>query len=282
MSPKNYLGIDAGASKTGWAVMTGEGKILEEGQYPTPTEKDQFVRKLENLVLAHPTQAVGIGLAGTISANHEDIVVSPNLPDLSHTQLVNLLKEENEHSTLDNDARCALIGEVWQGAAQKMSNVVLLTIGTGVGGAVMQKGVIHPHPEDINKEIGRIVVDPQDGFVSLSGRGTIEAFLGGRNLEQRLGIDMRQMAIKVREGSQEAREVWKQISYYFILCMRAIKTLFDCETILIGGVGSKDLKYYLQEEPPCPVIPARLGEKAGVYGAARIAIDLVKEKAELD
>ena len=81
---------------------------------------------------------------------------------------------------LENDARCALIGEVWKGSAQEFSSAVLLTLGTGVGGAVMQKGTVLPHPQSISLEIGRLIVDPTDIFPTTSGFGTVEALIGGR------------------------------------------------------------------------------------------------------
>lgn len=276
-----FLGLDVGGTKLAWGVVDRQGTLLKQGVEPTPKEQDYFLESLVQLITLHQPKAVGIGIAGVISANHQDIVVCPNIPSLSHLQLVSYIHEQSPTLVkLDNDARCALIGEVWLGTAREMSSAVLVTLGTGVGGAVMQKGVVLPHPQELSQEIGRIMVDPSDTFPAVSGPGTIEAFLGGRNLEHRLGIDLGQLAQRVRKDDSEAQEIWKDISYFFIQCMKAIYDTYTCKNIIVGGIGSKDLDYYLQDDPPCTILSAELGSKAGVYGAARLAIDLYDEEMD--
>jgi len=169
------------------------------------------------------------------------------------------------------------------GAAKDVSSAVMITLGTGVGGAVMQREVVRPHPLDINQEIGRIIADPTDAFPAESGRGTVEALIGGLNLEQRLGIKLEKMAEKVREGDENAVATWEQISYYFIQCVRVIYATYSCKLMIVGGVGGNDLKYYLGKyEAPCPIVAAKLGTAAGVYGAAALAIDLHRDETDED
>ena len=274
------LGIDIGATKTAWALVDEKGRLVESGHYATPTSRTLFLKTLTGLVKTHPTPAIGIAMASTISADHKDIVVSPNLPELSHLQLVaELEKAGGRHIALDNDARCALIGEVWLGSARRLDNVVMLTIGTGVGGAVMERGRVLPHPLDINEEIGRIVVDPTDVFPTSSGRGTVEALVGGHNLEDRLQISLREEAEKVRAGDPDSVAVWQNIAHFFIQVVRVVHDHYQPRTIIIGGIGGKDLEFYLQAKPPCRVISGKLGPAAGIMGAARIALDLLDIKA---
>jgi glucokinase len=275
MDTVSVLGIDIGGTKTAWAVMDNQGNIAKSGTYATPLEKELFLKTLLKLIKSYDVAAVGIGIAGTVSADHKDVLVCTNIPELSHMELTSYLYENGvQLVALDNDARCALIGEVWHGVAQEMTSAVFLTLGTGVGGAVMQKGVIKAHPLDVTREIGRIVVDSSDVFPASSGAGTVEAFLGGVNLEERLQISMAEEAKKVRAGDKEAIAVWQTIAHFFIKVVRALYDEYRCKAIIIGGIGSRDLEYYLQEQPPCPVLAAQLGEKAGVYGATRIALDL--------
>lgn len=280
MEAVRILGIDAGATKTAWGVFTPEGELLKSGKIPTPREKEAFLAIIEKIHTDNPAAAIGIGIAGTVSANHEDILVCTNIPTLSHLQLSKHLKEKcSPFVAMDNDARCALIGEVWKGAASDLSSCVMLTLGTGVGGAVMQKGIVLPHPQDVNKELGRMIVDPTDPFPAPCGAGSLEAFLGGKSLEKRLGVDMAEIAKAVRNNDEEAKDIWQQISYYFIQSMRMVHSQFSCKTIIIGGTGCQDLQYYLQDNtPPCPIVPAKLGGSAGLYGAARLAIDLYQEE----
>ncbi len=279
----NVLGFDVGGTKTAWGVFSPEGELLKKGSFPTPQDREEFLNALVAVAKNPEVSSVGIGIAGTTSANHEDVVVCPNIPSLSHYQLVSHLKVElGKPVTLDNDGRCALIGEAWQGAAQDTTSTVMITIGTGVGGAVMQKGVVLPHPTDINLEISHLMVDPSNLLETSSGRGTVEALLGGKNLEERFGVPVGELVTGAKAGEAEAVGVFETISHYFLQSIRTIHATFNCRQILVGGKGSKDLDLYLQDTPPCPVHPAKLMEDAGIYGAARLALDLNEAIEEED
>ena len=273
------LSFDIGGTKTAWGLVDAEGTLQAHGSFPTPQEQAPFLSSLTNVIGKHVADAVGIGMAGTVSADHEDLIVCPNIPALSHLQLVRRLREAGAPlTTLENDARCALIGEVWKGSAGDFSSAVMLTLGTGVGGAVMQKGKVLPHPQDISLEIGRLIVDPTDIFPTTSGFGTVEALVGGRNLQERFGISLADEAEHAARSESQSLEVWGYISEYFHLCLESIYAEYQCRTIIVGGKGSRDLSRYLgSQEPPCPVIPAALGEQAGVFGAARLALDIYEE-----
>ena len=275
----SVLAFDIGATKTAWGCVDAAGALTEHGSFATAEQQDPFVDSLLRVIEKHSTEAVGIGMAGTISADHEDLVVCPNVPSLSHLQLVRRLREGGAPlTTLENDARCALIGEVWKGSAQEFSSAVLLTLGTGVGGAVMQKGNVLPHPQNISLEIGRLIVDPTDIFPTTSGFGTVEALIGGRNLQERFGISLAEEAKRVTKGDTQSIEVWGYIAEYFHLCLESVFAEYRCKTIIIAGKGVQNLPLYLgDKQPPCPVIAAALGEQAGIFGAARLALDIYEE-----
>lgn len=275
MTMSNVIGIDVGGTKIAWGIFDLDGKLLKKGKIPTPQDREEFLSAVVEIAKDPAVESVGMGIAGTTSADHEDVIVCPNIPSLSHFELVSHLKAAlGKPVTIDNDARCALIGEVWQGAAQDTSSTVLITLGTGVGGAVMQKGSVLPHPTDIKQEIGHLVVDPQNFMETSSGRGTIEALLGGKNLEERFGTPLNELFQDIKNGNAEAESIGETISYYFLQSIKTIHYTYTCHQILIGGKGSQDLAIYLKETPPCPVHPAKLGEDAGIYGAARLALDL--------
>lgn len=284
MEKLKFLGFDVGGTKTAWGVFDIEGNLLLENQKPTPQTKDDLIDLIMAVVQKNKVKSIGIGIAGTISADHKDTIICPNIPSLGHAEIVERVKEAGvELVSLENDARAALIGEVWKGAAQDMSSAVLLTLGTGVGGAVMQKGKILPHPLTINQEIGRLIVDSTDVFPNPNGRGTVEAFLGGKNLERRLQISMADIAHGVRAGDKESLEIWEEISYFFEISIKAIHATYYCKNIIIGGRGVNDLEFYMGDKKyPCPILPATLKEKAGLYGAARVAIDLYEADNQTD
>lgn len=279
----NVLAFDVGGTKTAWAVVTDDGHMSEQGTYATPQEAEPFLASLIAIIQAHPeVVTVGIGIAGTVSADHKGTLVIPNIPHLSHLELTEQVTQATSKPVaLDNDGRCALIGEVWLGAARDTSSAVMLTLGTGVGGAVMQRHKILPHPTDLSLEISHLPADPADLYPAPSGAGTVEALLGGKNIEARYGVSLAEMAEKVRTGDAEAQEFWDIVSHAFHQCVRAIHQVYSCRMIVVGGRGVADLAYYLgSEEPACPVVPAELGSNAGIVGAARIALDLATEEAK--
>lgn len=277
----SFLGIDVGGTKIAWGSFDTSLKLTERGRLDTPETLDLFVAALVELITANESTVVGMGLPGTHTKDGKQLITCPNVPYLSGVALPELLQEQLPDCTvvMDNDARCAMIAEVAAGAAKNDQNALLITLGTGVGGAVMQRGQILIHPEDINQEVGHVVVDSTDAFVSpTSGRGTVEAFLGGRNLELRLGVSLQSLAKGVRIGNGDASAVWEQIQTYMRQCIEAIHATYTCRKIIVAGRGVADLEYYLGEyQPPCPVVPATLGEDAGLYGAAQLAYDRWKD-----
>jgi glucokinase len=277
----NVLAFDIGGTKIAWGVVSSEGKILKEGSEPTPKEVADFSDSVKKIVSAHAdVGAVGIGFPGQISPIGA-ITFSTNLPHLTGYNLREVLSDHTELPIrMDNDARCALIGEAWMGAAREKSSVVMITLGTGVGGAVMQKQRVQPATQDVSKEISRIVADPTNPFPGTTGAGTIESLIGGQSVEERFGISLKELSVDGHKKDEEALEIWKTISYYFIQSVQAIKDVYACKLIIIGGKGLHDLDLYLQDEPPCPVVVAELGENAGLIGAARLALDAYDDHVE--
>ena len=279
--PNTALTFDIGGTKIAWAIVTEDGVIKKHGREETPHDRTKFLAVIDTIIRAHPANAVGIGIAGVFSDDHTTLISSPNIPELRNLELRTFASElMNAPAALDNDARCALIGEVWKGAAQDTSSAVLITIGTGIGGAVMQREVVLPHPRDISREISHIVADSNDLFPTVAGRGTIEALLGGKSLEARFGWPMHELVAAAKKKDEEALEVWKVISYYFDEAIEAIYSTFRCKMIIVGGKGLHDLEMYMQNPTPCPVIPAALGEDAALIGAARLAFDALDKSIE--
>lgn len=276
----NVLAFDIGGTKIAWALVDAEGEISKSGHIPTDPDVAGFESSLKKIVDTHSdVQGVGIGFPGEVT-EVGTITFSTNLPHLHGFNLRDILGEHLDLPLrVDNDARCALIGEAWRGGAQETSSVILITLGTGVGGAVMQKHKVLPTDDYVGNEISRIVADPTNPFPGTAGAGTIESLIGGRSLEQRFGISMKELSEGVRKHNEDAVEIWKTISYYFLQSVRAIYDVYACKLIMVGGKGMHDLEYYLQDEKtPCPVVKASLGEEAGLVGAARLAWDAYEDK----
>lgn len=272
------LALDIGGTKTAWSVVSATGELLKSGRFPTPTEPELFVSTLSKLLSQHPSSSVGIGIAGT-TKNRQELGILTNLPQLSGLKLAARLRDNGAPLIIiDNDARCALVGEVWKGSLQEERSAVFLTIGTGVGGATLQRGAVLPYPTDVTLEICRTIIDPDDHFPAPTGSGTLEALLGGKSLERRFGVSMAELSKDGHAGKKEALEIWTIISGYFHESLKAIQDTWQTKQIVVGGKGASDLSLYLGEyTPPFPVVAAQLGEQAGVIGAARLALDIFED-----
>jgi glucokinase len=279
------LAFDAGGTKTAWAIISPEGEIIERGVFPTPKAREPFMAAVRDVIEGNQNQidAVGIGIAGVVSADHRTTLVCPNVPGLNYLDLADFVEgATGKPCGIDNDGRCALLGEAWKGAAKDLSSAVMITLGTGIGGAVMQQHKVLPHPTDITLEISHLIADQHDPFPAPSGTGSIEALIGGKNLEERYGVSLKEMAEAARAGKEEAIEFWGFVEEAFHRCVMAIFNTYGCKTIIVGGLGSKDLDLYSGNRvTPCPVIAAELGGDAGLYGAAQIALQ-VSEEANKD
>lgn len=279
----NVLAFDIGGTKIAWAQVSEDGNLSAFDSTPTPQTLEEILAVLEKVIAKHPkADAIGIGVPGPVSGNHQVAIFCTNIRALTGVNLVKELgKITDKPVVLDNDARCALLGEAWLGAAAETSSAVLLTIGTGVGGAVKQRGNVIPAPTDVSLEISRLPADPDDFFPGTTGRGTVESLIGGRSLEERYGISVRDMAQRVRKDDPDAVEFWEYVQHFFIQCVRAIYEAYGCRMIIIGGKGVEDIEYYVgTQEMPCEIVPAKLGSKAGLYGAAQNALAAAHEEAK--
>lgn len=278
--PNTVLAFDIGGTKTAWAVVDETGKILKQDRFPTPGTQEELLGGLLTVAKAHPdVVAVGVGFPGPVTGDGT-VIHCTQLPHLAGSTPAAAVGELlGVPSRADNDARCALIGEIWKGAGQDITSAVFLGLGTGIGGAVMQKGRVLPAPHDVMQEIGHIVADPSNPFPGTAGPGTIESLIGGKSTEERFGVKLSELSEQAHKGNEEALELWKTISYYFLLSVRAIADIYSCKRIIVGGGGAKDLEFYLQDPPPCSVVAAELGTEAGLVGAARLAWDAFEEVA---
>jgi glucokinase len=183
-----------------------------------------------------------------------------------------------------NDARAALLGEVWLGAAKGATNVVLLTLGTGVGGAAMVDGkILRGH---INRagHLGHISLDPNGALDITNTPGSLEDAIGECTLARRSGGRFnatRELVVAYRSGSTEARELWLRSIRGLAASVAGFVNVLDPEVVVIGGgIADADdalfqpLQNALDEFEWRPggarvrIVKAALGRNAGATGAA--------------
>jgi len=187
-----------------------------------------------------------------------------------------------------NDAHAALLGEVWVGAAIGYRNAVLLTLGTGVGGAIFADGRLYQGHLGRAGHLGHISLNP-DGQPDIVGTpGSLEQTIGNATLPERSGgrfTSTRQLVAAHLKGDEKATDVWLRSVYNLAAGITSIINAVDPEVIIIGGGIAQagpalfdPLERFLETVEWRPqghrvrIIPAALGDFAGTIGAAYYAL----------
>lgn len=287
------IGIDLGGTRIKSARFDlASGELLGTAMVPTRDgeregELPAFAVGVRDLVARHEGEVgcradvIGVSAPGLAAKDGSCIQFMPGkLDGLENLRWAELLKRP---AGCLNDAHAALMGEIWQGAAKDREDVVMLTLGTGVGGAVVSGGRLLHGRIGRAGHIGHVSVN-LDGPPDICGMpGSIEYEIGNGYLEERSGgrFQMtRDLLSAVEIGDVEATRVWERSIKALAVCVASMINAFDPEVVLIGGGVANawnDLESKLTahldrvEWRPgghrVPVLRASLGEWAGCHGA---------------
>lgn len=251
-------------------------------------------------------RAMGIGVPGILCLENGLVRFSPNLPGWKNIQLLKPLQDELKIPVImDNDANVAAFGEKWQGAGRKYQHMVMFTLGTGVGGGIIFKGhILHGHC-DAAGELGHITVLPDGPRCACGNRGCLEAMSSGtaiaregqallknghRGVLERLsrqngGVTAKLVFQAARQGDAKAHRIVEKAGQYLGIGIANVINLLNPEAVVLGGgvasageillspVRREVRKRALKELSACTKIhAAKLGERAGVFGAVGIAV----------
>ncbi len=298
------IGIDIGGTGIKGAVITEDGTLLEELKIATNIEegREGILRSMfyviDSLQEKHQDIAgIGVGTAGRVNVKSGEIVfATANLPLWQGTNV----KKEMEARyaipcSVENDANAALVGELWRGTAGGHQSAVMLTLGTGVGGATVINGaIIHGHHFQ-SGEWGHVVLVPDGKPCNCGKNGCIEQYLSGTALTQSVRNETDFSFIHGNEifeayssGNKQVKQVVDRYIDRLALTLYNITISIDPETILIGGgvIDSKEhwwskLQAKLNDyRVNTSVVPAALGNKAGMYGSAKLILDAIGKRGE--
>ena len=211
------IGIDLGGTAIKLARFTRSGELLAEAQLPTPQPAVPgavtmaLCEAVEQLDPHRHAGLVGIGLPGPMDTAARVARVCINLPGWEEVPLADWLEPRLERRvTLANDGNCAVVGEAWLGAAQGCGDVVLLTLGTGVGGGVLLNGSLFTGHNGAAAEPGLIGVDPEGPACNSGNRGSLEQFASIGALRRLSERDPRELGRAAEAGDPEALAVWSR------------------------------------------------------------------------
>lgn len=312
------IGIDIGGTKVAGGVVDEQGRILARTRRDTPHRstaptvvEDTIVECIDELVALGADQdvvAVGIGAAGFVAADRATVVFAPHLSWRNEPLRDALHQRVALPITVDNDANAAAWAELRFGAAQGESHVVMITLGTGIGGALVIDGQVQRGRFGIAGEFGHMQVVPEGLRCECGNRGCWEQYASGNALVRearglieagsplvgdllaRLGGDTAGLTgpfitDAARDGDATARELLTDVGEWLGLGMANLAAAFDPGLFVIGGGVSAADELLLDPareafrrqltgrgyRPEARIVRAQLGGDAGLIGAAELA-----------
>ena len=307
------IGVDIGGTKTLGLALTGSGEILVQETRPTPQNSDQIVEcvatlfhSLANQLRTYRVSALGIGVAGLVDKNGQ-LHRAPNLADADGLKLQRSIEPLiNVPVYVDNDANCAARAELIRGAARNVEQALLVTLGTGIGGAVISDGKVARGAEGMAGEPGHMLVDPNGPICACGMQGCWESYASGTGLVNlatqavsagRLSAIVEDVGGEVekitgehvtaaaRKGDEEAIRVIDAYSWWVAVGLANCAALIDPEIIILGGglveewelwgprvrTAFDQLLIGASQRATVRIEPAAAGELAGALGAALLA-----------
>jgi len=305
------FGVDLGGTNLRVGVVDDDGTIAAQRRAATPTALDDIVativREVEELRPARPDAVgLGVGAAGMVDRDGA-IHYSPNVAAFRRAPLAALLADAlTMEVRVDNDANVAALGELVHGAARGCSDVVLVTLGTGVGGGIVVNGAVLRGAHGFGAEVGHFQIDPDGPQCACGERGHWEAMASGTALGAlgrahaaagdlpevlaRAGgvvdaIDGTLVGDAAQEGDPSALAVLRSYAHHVATGLVGLVNVFDPELVVISG-GLVELGDVLLDpiresfagriegaafRPDVAIVAAALGEDAGLVGAAALA-----------
>ncbi|MFX4300977.1 ROK family protein [Alicyclobacillus tolerans] len=307
MSEQVVLGVDVGGTNVKAAIVSVSGEVMAAVSYPTDAEDgpERFVQRLYEQFIKllqksgcqlTDVLSVGVGLAGFLDVEHGYIEEAVNL-HWRNVAIVQLLSESLHLPIyLDNDANIAALGEAWQGAGQNAKSVLCVTLGTGVGGGIVLDGQIYRGVSTMAGEIGHITVKPGGPLCNCGRHGCLETLASATALVN-MGVahglhspsggtaNAEEIFALAKAGHRDAQQVIQELVNWLGVGLGIAANLLNPDKIVIAGglVNAGDAlmdplrasfaaNALQRVYRSCELLPATLGSRAGMLGAARLAI----------
>ena len=286
------IGIDLGGTAIKLARFTAEGDLLAHLERPTPQPAVPgavtmaLCEAVAELDPGREAASVGVGLPGPMDAQARVARVCINLPGWEEVPLAEWLEPRLQRRvTLANDGNCAVVGEAWRGAAKGFEDVVLLTLGTGVGGGVLLNGALFTGHNGAAAEPGLIGVDPAGPPCNSGNRGSLEQYASIAALRRLCDRDPRELSEAADAGDPEALTVWDQYGSTLGVGVSSLVYVFTPQLVLLGGGLAGASRHFLPavrreverrvqavSREGLRIEACALGNGAGRLGAAKLAL----------
>ena len=290
----NVIGVDVGGTKILAGVVERDGTVVTHREYPTPLESEaELLDGLEAAVrelLDESVGAVGFGIPSRIDQRAGVAIGSVNIPLVDVPFREVMRQRLGLPVEIDNDANAAAIAEWKVGAGRGTTDMIMLTLGTGVGGGLILGGRPYRGSIGAGGELGHLVIVHDGALCSCGGHGHLESYVSGKAADevarQEFGpaADAHRLVRLANEGDAKAIELLTEIGRKLGSGLGSLINVFDPQLIVVGGgfAAAGELLFapareVMAREALKPmhdsirVVRAELGTSAGMIGAAMIA-----------
>ena len=307
------IGVDVGGTKIAAGVVDGSGTIIGDARRETPaTSPPEIVAAIAEVVQElrgqYPVEAIGVGAAGFVDASRSDVLFAPNLA-WRKEPLKRAVEERTSLPTVvENDANAAAWAEFQFGAGRDVDDMILLTIGTGLGGGLVLSGELYRGAFGVGGEVGHLRVVPNGYLCGCGNKGCWEQYASGsalvrearefarsntpqasRLLELAGGradqIKGQMVSAAAAEGDVSARELLEDLGRWLGEGIATLAAVLDPAVVVVGGGVSEAGDLLLDStrsafgrqltarghRPVLEIRRAKLGNEAGIIGAADLA-----------
>ena len=310
----NAIGIDVGGTKVLGGVVSPTGEILATARRDTPREGGKALTQTiadvaTELLQEYPVESIGVSAAGFISSDRQTVLATPNIAGWNGVNLVNELTQIiGKRIVLENDANSAAWGEFKFGAGRGRKDLMMLTLGTGVGGGLILDGSVFRGAFGIGAELGHIRVVPDGHLCGCGIRGCLEQYASGsalmrhareainaspdlaRNLLARgdgtvEGLKGHHITEAARDEDPVALAAFNTMASYLGAGIASLCTVIDPSCIALGGgvidageiflaptrKAALSLIPFSGKHPFPEIVAAELGNNAGLVGVADLS-----------
>lgn len=311
------IGIDVGGTNVKIALVDDNGKIIYSNSVPTYAKMGyeytvnnikQAIKDLMKETNTTPSDIEGIGFdfPGQVDCKTGVVKLAPNIPGWVNVPIAQMIENEFHIPTrIDNDVRCAALGELKFGAGRGCENFICITVGTGIGSGIVINGKVVRGATNAAGELGHIKLQMNGGPICGCGdTGCLEAFASGpaivamaqEYIKGGKSTKFREMAAveggeitpymvakAAEEGDPVAKRIFEIVGEYIGIGLTSVINLLNPERVIIGGGVAESgelllgpIRKTIKERAmvvagnAVEIVPAQLGNSAGVIGASML------------
>jgi glucokinase len=314
---KRVIGIDVGGTNLRGALVTPEGRILKRMKINSEAHKgieavvDNLVKLITTIDEGNMPSGVGFGIPGIIDSKNGIITQAPNISNVHDYPIREMLSKKLGGETrivIENDANCAAVGEWWRGAGRDVNSLIMLTLGTGVGGGIILDGKLWSGADGMGGEIGHMTIYPDGPRCNCGNYGCLESYSSAtairRMVDEALASDTLDTTLekdvldvepgRIPEvvmkaavaGDELSARIWEKFGTALGIGMASCVNILNVEMVVIGGGVSQAWNMFIDRAKEelkerglrapserVRVMRSVLGDDEGIIGAAYLALN---------